>query len=187
LVTVSRPTIPRGAALGAALGIVWGVLARTWMRLISDEPEFTWSGTLAIIGLAAVLGAGVGIVHATRRQGRNSWWTLAVLPGLLLFMSPGMLLAPAFLLGGPAFVGRGRVLRIVGWVAIAAPVLAMLLFAIGEPSFETDPDLGGLAVALGGFALMALSLAWASSLVWQRRVPRATGKTVQGEEALRVA
>ena len=185
--TVSRPTIPRGAALGAALGIVWGVLARTWMRLISDEPEFTWSGTLAIIGLAAVLGGGVGIVHATRRQGRNGWWTLAVVPGLLLFMSPGMLLAPAFLLGGPAFVGRGRALRIIGWVAISAPVLATLFFAVGEPSFEADPDLGGLAVVLGGIALMALSLAGASSLVWQRRAPRATGKTIQDGEALRVA
>ena len=78
-------------------------------------------------------------------------------------------------------------LRIIGWVAIAAAVLAMLVIAIGEPSVEADPELGGLAVALGGFALMALSLAWASSLVWQPRAPRATGETVHDGEALRVA
>ncbi len=65
----------RGAALGFALGATWGVLARVWMRLISTEPEFSWVGTLSIVGLAAVLGAGVGVgrmprdVRAARRGG----------------------------------------------------------------------------------------------------------------------
>jgi hypothetical protein len=34
--------------------MAWGVIARLWMRFISDDPEFTWSGTLFI-----VLGFGV--------------------------------------------------------------------------------------------------------------------------------
>lgn len=165
-------SIPRLAVLGAGAGAVWGVLARVWMRLISDDPEFTWPGTLAIIGLAAVLGTGVGVVHASRRQGRSGWWTLAVMPGLLLFMSPGMLLAPCFALGGLSRVGRRRATRVVGWVAIVVPVLAAFFFAIGGPDFEAEPDAGGLAVNAVGFTLMALSLAWAGSLVWQRPRPR---------------
>ena len=100
------------------------MLARVWMRLITTEPEFSWAGTLAIIGLAAVLGCGVGLVAESRRAGRSLWWTLAVVPGLALFLSPGMLLAPCFLVGALAFAGRGRVLRAVGWTGIGLSVVA---------------------------------------------------------------
>ena len=38
-------TLAIGVLGGAALGIV----ARAWMRLISEDPEFSWSGTLFIV------------------------------------------------------------------------------------------------------------------------------------------
>ena len=47
--------LARGAALGFALGAGWGVLARVWMRLITTDPEFSWAGTLMIVGLSACL------------------------------------------------------------------------------------------------------------------------------------
>lgn len=149
----------RGAAIGFALGAGWGVLARIWMRLISTEPEFSWVGTLSIIGLAAVLGAGVGLVDAARRAGRTSWWTLAVVPGLLLFMSPGMLLAPCFLLGGLVWNARGRALQAVGALAVIASIVLAVVAELG--------DVGPVYVV--GYAALAVSLAWASSLVYQRR------------------
>jgi hypothetical protein len=37
--------IARSAALGAALVFAWGVADRIWMRLISTDPQFSWSGT----------------------------------------------------------------------------------------------------------------------------------------------
>jgi len=154
-------SLPRGAALGLGLGAVWGVLARVWMRLISDNPEFSWAGTLAIIGLSAVLGTGVGLMHAARRSGRSGWWTLAVVPGLLLFMSPGMLLAPCFLLGGLGRGALGRVLQAVGVLAVAASVGLGVLLADGELT----------VVYVAGYAASAASLAWASSLAYQRRQP----------------
>jgi hypothetical protein len=160
----------RGAATGLGLGAAWGVLARVWMRLISNDPEFSWAGTLAILGMAAVLGAGVGVVHVARRSGRSAWWTLAVLPGLVLFMSPGMVLAPAFLLGGPAYGGRGRWLRAVGWLAILGPTVAMT-FAVSNDPTSVAPTMGDYVVFEVGLLALALSLAWASSLVWQRRTP----------------
>ena len=95
----------RGAALGLALGAAWGVLARVWMRLITTDPAFSWSGTLLIVGLAALLGAGVGLVDAALRAGRSRWWRLAVVPGLLLLLGPGILLAPSFVVGGLAWPG----------------------------------------------------------------------------------
>jgi hypothetical protein len=167
-----RP-LSRAAALGFAAGAVWGVLARVWMRLISTDPEFSWIGTLSIIGFSALLGAGVGVVHAARRSGRSRWWTLSVVPGLVLFLSPGMLLAPAFLLGGPAFGGRGRVLRVVGVASLVASIGLAMFLLVGNPDPGSEaPSLGGGVVFATGYVAMALSLAWASSLVWQRRSPQ---------------
>jgi hypothetical protein len=166
----------RGAGLGLALGAVWGVLARIWMRLITTDPEFSWAGTLAIIGFSALLGLGVGLVHASRRTGRSRWWTLAVVPGLVLFMSPGMLLAPAFLLGGPAFGVRGRLLRVVGVLTIVG-TLALALYLVlfmPDPGAE-DPSFGDVLVFEVGFAVLAVALAWASSLVWQRKASAVQG------------
>jgi hypothetical protein len=152
-------TLLRGAAAGFVVGAAWGVLARVWMRLISTDPEFSWVGTLSIVVLSAVLGAGVGVVHAARRTGRSSWWTLAVVPGLLLFMSPGILLAPCFLLGGLARGTRGRVLQSVGALTVAGSIVLAMVAESG--------DVGPVYVV--GYAALAVSLAWASSLVWQRR------------------
>ena len=42
-------------ATGFALGAGWGVLARVWMRQVTDAPSFSWSGTLFIIGLSALI------------------------------------------------------------------------------------------------------------------------------------
>jgi hypothetical protein len=162
-------TLLRGAALGFALGTAWGVLARVWMRLISTDPEFSWVGTLSIVVLSAVLGAGVGVVRVARRTGRTSWWLVSVVPGLLLFMSPGMLLAPSFLLGGLARGARGRALQVAGALAIGGS-LGLGIWTGGD-----DVD----AVYIVGYAALAVSLAWASSLVWQRRqrFPSPSGST----------
>jgi hypothetical protein len=166
---VVTTSLPRTALLGLTLGAAWGVLARVWMRLISTSPEFSWSGTLGIIGLAATLGAGVGLVHAARRGGRSRWWTLAAVPGLVLFLSPGLLLAPAFLLGGLARGARGRVGQVVGLLAVASSVglATYAVVALPDPG-APPPDALDVVVFEIGFVAMTLSLAWASSLVWQR-------------------
>jgi len=39
---------------GAALGLVWGIAARIWMRLISTKPEFTITETAAILLVAMI-------------------------------------------------------------------------------------------------------------------------------------
>jgi hypothetical protein len=179
---VVRTSLLRSAVAGLLLGAAWGVLARIWMRLISDDPEFTWSGTLAIIGLSAVLGLGVGLVHAARQSGRTRWWTLAVVPGLLLFMSPGMLMAPAFLLGGLTGSGRGRVARIVGMIAILASVVLATWVVLGglDGSGPTDVGLVDVLVYEGGYVLLVLGLAAGSALVWRRTRPTPDLAAVEG-------
>jgi hypothetical protein len=169
------------------LGAAWGVLARVWMRLISTDPEFSWEGTLAIVGMSAVLGLGVGLVHAARQGGRSRWWTLAVVPGLLLFLSPGMLMAPAFVLGGLAWSGRGWVARTVGSLATLASVGLATWVMVEDLSspLTVGFGLGDIVAFLGGYVLLVLGLALASGLVWRRT--RRTPDLVAAEVRLRAA
>ena len=173
---VVTATLPRAAALGAVTGAAWGVLARIWMRLISGNPEFSWTGTLLIIGFAALLGGGVGLAAQARLAGRSRWWTLAVVPGLVLFLSPGMVLAPCFLVGSLAYAQRGRILRAVGWAVIALSIVGSTLLAVlvPEPGAETTPGL--VITFLIGFSLMAITLAWAGSYIWRPRPRSAPAK-----------
>lgn len=170
-------TLPRAATLGAVTGAGWGLLARIWMRLISSDPEFSWTGTLAIIGLAALLGCGVGMVAASRRAGRSLWWTLTVIPGLALFLSPGMLLAPCFLIGALAYARRGRILQALGWAGILLPIVGSMLLIAREPEPGSETTPTQLVTFVIGFALMAITLAWTGSHIWRRRTPRATATT----------
>ena len=48
-------------------GVLIGTVARWWMRLITDEPEFSWNGTIFIVGAFTVAATGHGIAWASRR------------------------------------------------------------------------------------------------------------------------
>jgi hypothetical protein len=158
-------TYLRGALVGATLGLGWGIAARVWMRLITTTPEFSWTGTLAILGLASWLGLGVGLVYAAKVRGQRPWAALAGLPGLLLFASPGLLFLPAFALGGLASGQRGRILQVVGLAVVIGPAVLLWLDARDDPAATT----GTLVVMSVGFALLSAGLAGAGSVLWRRR------------------
>lgn len=67
------------AVAGAALGTV----ARWWMRLLADDPEFSWSGTIAIVVVFAVAGAGHAVAALARRA-RRRWATPGRVVGAVL-------------------------------------------------------------------------------------------------------
>ena len=62
------PTVGLSALVGVGLGVV----LRIWMRLISDDPEFSWSGTLAIVIVFTLLGVNAGLVAFGRGRGWRS-------------------------------------------------------------------------------------------------------------------
>ena len=170
----------RGLAAGLAAGALWGVVARAFMRLLSDDPQFSWGGTLGIVGASAVAGALVGLVHGARVTGRSRWWRLAALPGVLLFAGPGSLLLPAAV--GMAAVLLGRpVVRAVG----------VLLVAVTPVVVVTTPPVAPTGEQLAGLALMLLStapLGWALGEVVRRwrpaPVPPPHGAPVRAPEAV---
>lgn len=157
----------RGAALGLALGAAWGITARMWMRLISTNPGFSWSGTLIIVGLAALLGTGVGLVDAALHTGRSRWWRLAVLPGLPLLLGPGTLLAPSFLVGGLVWRPHRWWLRVLATPMLIGSVAGATWLVTTDPQAQpvTASD---VVMFTTGFTALALGLAWASSRVWQQ-------------------
>ncbi|MFL6152889.1 MAG: hypothetical protein ACJ72B_10965 [Ornithinibacter sp.] len=170
----------RGLAAGLLGGAVWGVVARVFMRLLSDDPQFSWEGTLAIVGASAVAGALVGLVHGARVTGRSRWWRLAALPGVLLFAGPGSLLLPAAVGMAAVLLGRPAV-RAVGVLLVAAtPVIVV-----------TTPPVAPTGLQLAGLAVMLLStapLGWALGEVVRRwrpgPVPPPQGVPARAAEAL---
>lgn len=83
VVVESRPSRRRRSGWwfvcgGPFVGATLGVVARCWMRLISDDPEFSWGGTIFIVLAFTIAGAGHGMVWAVRRAGgRRRWSTTA--------------------------------------------------------------------------------------------------------------
>lgn len=60
-------------AIGILLGATLGALARGWMRIISDDPEFSWDGTLLIVGIFTVWGFTQGTVIGVRQITSRRW------------------------------------------------------------------------------------------------------------------
>ncbi len=91
-----HPRTMRTLAIGLLGGCSLGIVARAWMRLIAEEPAFTWGGTIFIVLGFTIFGFTQAIVAiATRRRGRGWILTIARLLGTVGLM--------------PLFVGAGAV------------------------------------------------------------------------------
>lgn len=124
-----RRVVPR-LVFGLMGGLVLGATARAWMRLISTDPEFTWSGTLFIVNGFAIFGLTQAIVAVVRSRATRRWSTsIARVVGTIglmpLFIGAGGLMMPTVVGGGlaaahPEWRGRSRTI----WSLVAAgPVL----------------------------------------------------------------
>jgi hypothetical protein len=155
----------RWAAAGFLLGAVWGVFLRAWMRLLVAYGEFTWSGTLLIIGCSAAAGTGLALVRAARQSGRGPGWRWAALLAapLVLFPQGVVVLLPALLLGGLAISGRPpRRWPILLAALTSAPLLMLAL------TFEAEPMAMPLPIVLVVLATLLVTLAAAGAEVFRR-------------------
>ncbi len=161
----------RLVAYGLLGGVAWGVAARGWMRYISDNPEFSWSGTLLILGWAALAGTAFAGVELLRRRGARLWRLLVAVPALGMFASPGVLMAPTAVMWGLAVTGRGgRWVRLPAALLGLVPPVAMVAAEGGPSAFPHSPVL-----SLAGYLLLCGGLALGWSTVWRRRVPGVAG------------
>jgi hypothetical protein len=147
--------------LGVLCGAGWGVAARVWMRLISTDPTFTWSGTLFIVGASAFAGLGMGIVMALRNRLRG----IGVAAMLPLGLGPGMIMLPTVALGGMAIRWRAR--RRLAGVLAAVGVLSAGLLAGGQLLSELS-----LVRAVICFVLYLGLTAWLAAMLAVSLRPR---------------
>jgi hypothetical protein len=135
-VTTGSPRRPgvgralRAFGVGLLAGLAWGLVARGFMRLLAEDPDFTWSGTLAIVGTASVVGGLVALVRLARLSGRSRWWRLLGLPFVMLFGAAGALLAPG-VVGVVMLLDRRR------WLAVpGAALVGLTLYGVVVEELE---------------------------------------------------
>lgn len=180
--------VRRAALAGLAYGAAWGVLARVWMRLVADAPEFSWAGTLAIIGASAWFGLCVGSAGALRRAGRSRWWLLLAVPGLLLFVSPGLLFLPGSLVAAVALSRRrrrGPAFAVAVVAVCLAPVLVWNEGKLNEDTMLSASTLEQVST-LVGMPLLGLALGWMARDLFRgpRREPVAPPQSASPDLAL---
>ncbi|HSJ26722.1 MAG TPA: hypothetical protein VLB67_00810 [Acidimicrobiia bacterium] len=166
--------IRRPVLAGAVAGAVWGVLMRMWMRYISPSPEFSWSGTLFILGASTIVGAILGLAWRRRSVGGAGWWRLS-LASLLLLGAGGAVMWPSVVLGALAF-GRPRPswMRVVLGTAAAAAQIPV----IGSIADNWRFGIGDVVLATAWYAPMLVFEAWAFSVIFapsDARVPTGSG------------
>ena len=152
----ARPawTVPAGLVVGALTGVVLGALVRSWMRLISTDPEFTWAGTLFIVIAFALLGLGQAISWTARhRSWRRPDVTVARVVGSFLalgiFAGAGSLMLPTVLFGALA-TWRTDWAR---WGRVLAALVALPTTVLVAAGLVGDLGLGVRSLAgLAGFA-----------------------------------
>ncbi len=175
---VRKPGMMRVIGWSVAAAVVWTALARLFMRWVSTEPGFSWSGTLGIGAVALIAFVLTGFVGAALARGWSNWCRLAALPGLLVFAGPGLVLAPAA--AGAAVAARVHHtwLRLAGLVVGLGGNYLLLLSFVDENFLQPRTIVLGnvLAVACGAwlglqFALVARRRADGVPAVRPSRVP----------------
>ncbi len=153
----TRRTGPLAVPLGALGGLLLGVTARAWMRFISDDPQFTWSGTLFIVGGFTVFGTAQGTVRFARRSSRRWVVSLARLFGsvlmLPLFAAAGSVMLPTVVCFG-LVTARPGWKRWERWAACAVGAVPMVFVSstIIDSFGWSLHSAAGIAMAIGVYA-----------------------------------
>lgn len=161
----TRPRMVPTLAIGLFGGLVLGSLARAWMRLIAEDPEFTWNGTIFIVAGFTIFGLTQSVAVVVRQRARRRWTvtvgrlvgTIGLLP---LFVGAGALMLPTVVAGG---LGRARVEwhKVARWISLvvaAAPVALVGNDLVGSFGWS-------LHTAAGFVAMLAIY----STIVWATR------------------
>ena len=135
------------------------------MRFISTDPEFSWSGTLFIIGATTIAGTLTGLGYHRWQLAKGSWWRLLALSYLPLGMAAGGVMLPSVVVGGIA-LGRSRwpVLVRVG-LGLIALVFQIVFFAGGVSDIRSGREV----IALVLYAVFLGLETWAFSIMFRSR------------------
>ena len=138
------PPIWAAVLCGAGLGLVWGIAARLWMRLIATSPEFSITGTVGILLVTTLFGGWAGLAYAARRRGWLGWRHYVPRGLTVIFFLPfgaagGMPLMLTVLvatlgLTQTAMLGLWVLAGLVILVATLTDIAIPLIFTVGAPA-----------------------------------------------------
>lgn len=141
---------------GLVGGLALGAIARMWMRFISTDPEFTWSGTLFIVLGFGVFGTTQALGTIVRRRARRAWpvriaRAIGGVGSLPLFVAAGGMMFPTVLAGSFAAWQSER----KPWVRALSALVALLpVLLVGS---QLVSDFGwSLRTAAGMVGLIAI-------------------------------
>jgi hypothetical protein len=125
-------TLPTLAA-GLFGGFTLGVIARAWMRLIAEDPDVTWEGTIFIVLAFTLFGFTQSVAAVARRRTKRRWTlTAARLIGTIgflpLFVGAGAIMLPTVVGGGFA-LARVEWPRSTRWICVVAALGPVALVA----------------------------------------------------------
>ena len=137
-------------------GLLGGVIARLWMRWISTDPEFSWSGTLGIITVFTLFGAVQSTIYAVRRKSRRTWILillriLGVIFTLPLFGAAGSVMFPTVLTISLAKWRNNW----KNWIRVPLSLIGLTLWGMVIYS-EIIKDFGWSIATIGRILLMAI-------------------------------
>ena len=148
---------------GLVGGLAWGINARLWMRFISTNPEFTWSGTLFIVigfGVAGLAqsGAYLGRRASLTRPAMTVLRVVAVIGLLPLGVAAGASMFPTIILATLALTHHTWPRWLRGILAAVAllPAVATAL------SFFDDLSLMRAVVGVIWFIAIYAGIIWAA-------------------------
>jgi hypothetical protein len=162
----ARPSlwlVPGTALAYGALGAAYGIALRAWMRLVADDPEFTWAGTIFIVMAMTIGFTMAGAVAGGRRRGWKGLLVpvriLAVVLSLACFGGAGVIMLPTVVLGSLALARTDwpRWLRIGAAVLAWATTLMIVASGPGELGWVRVLVAYVLYLALVGFEIRILS------------------------------
>jgi hypothetical protein len=153
----------RAVLAGLAIGALWGVAIRLWMRFITTSPEFSWSGTLMIIGFSAAAGGVLALARFRRKAGGTGWWRASIL-SLVFLGGAGSVMWSSVLLGGIFFGRPGpkwlRWAAAAGAVALQIPTVQDVVLA--NPRLDTVESV----IAIVWYAALVTVEAWGFSIAF---------------------
>lgn len=122
---------------GVLVGAVLGISARLWMRWISTDPEFSWSGTIFIVVAFTIFTATQATVFIFRRKTKSKRITSMIRGGGVLFSLPiftaaGAVMFPAVALASIALWQKkmDKKVRIILFaISLIIPTLQIIGFA----------------------------------------------------------
>lgn len=177
-VVIRPPGLARVAA-GAGTGLLLGVLARAWMRLIAEDPAFTWSGSLFIVLGFTLFGTTHGLALVARRRrwrpaAVQATRGLALLGTMPLFLAAGAQMAPTVVFGALALGRTTWPVVVRGLLAVLAGVPAVLVAADLVDTFRWSVrTVAGVVGLVALYAVLVRTAGPTTTAATERRLPAA--------------